>query len=213
MKYYSPEAVAAIEKGEVIISGAAEILCDPVIRVWGGYGTLNLGGLDFDAIGHQGLAIIAGAAIGGTAQNLNLQLSGIDPEVLELLDADEVKRAPVNFWSLIFDSSGTVLLHAGVHQRGRIDRLPVEEKSGGTATITAIVESPGRGLGRRTGRMRSDADQRLIKSDDGGMRMISYAAEKKLYWGGKRPSSAGAVLGGGYGGGSRIGPRLNVHHL
>lgn len=212
MKYYPPAAVAAIEKGEVIISGAAEIMCDPVIRVWGGYGVLNIGGFDFDPLGDQGLAIVSGAAIGGTAQNLNLQLSGIDPEVLELLDADEVKRAPVNFWSLIFDSSGTELLHAGVHQRGRIDRLPVEETAGGTATITAIVESPARGLGRSTGRMRSDADQRLIKSNDGGMRLISFAAEKKLYWGGKRPSSAGAVLSGGYGGGSRNNINMNVHH-
>ena len=206
MKYYSPEAVAAIEKGEVIISGAVEILCDPPIRVWGGYGNLNIGGVDFDPIGDQGLAIISGAAIGGTAQNLNLQLSGIEPDVLALLDANEVKRAPVNFYSLIFDGTGTEMLHAGVHQRGRIDRLPVEETAGGTATITAIVESPGRGLGRRTGRRRTDADQRLIKANDGGMRLISFAAEKKLYWGGKRPSSAGAVLGGGS---SRKEPGLN----
>ena len=71
----------------------------------------------------------------------------------------------------------------------------VREASGGTASITLEVESPGRGLGRRTGRIRSDADQRLIDPSDGGLSRVSYAGEKQLYWGGRRPAKAGQALG------------------
>ena len=52
-----------------------------------------------------------------------------------------------------------------------------------------------RGLGRKTGRVRSDADQRLIKETDGAMRAITYASEKLLYWGGEKPARAGSSLG------------------
>ena len=45
--------------------------------------------------------------------------------------------------------------------------------------------------------MRTDADQRLIKPSDGGMRKVSYAAEVTLYWGGRPPSTTAAAVGGG----------------
>lgn len=139
--------------------------------------------------------------MGGIAQNTTLSLSGIEPDLLALLDPAEIKGAPVTVWSLVFDTSGTVLLDAFVYRRGRVDRIPVRETSGGTATISVEVESPGRGLGRRTGRLRADADQRLIDPNDGGMRRVSFAASKTLYWGGRRPATAGSALGGGSGGG------------
>lgn len=154
-------------------------------------------------LGDRDIGIATGAALGGIAQNLSLTLSGIEPDLLELLDAVSVKGAPVRVITLIFDGSGTQLLDHFVHRRGRVDRVPVRETSGGTATITVEVEGPGRGLGRRTGRMRSDADQRLIDPDDGGMRQVSFAAEKTLYWGGRRPSRAGDAYGGGGGRGGR----------
>jgi len=44
--------------------------------------------------------------------------------------------------------------------------------------------------------MRTDADQRLVNATDGGMRHISYAGQKMLYWGGKVPARAGSALGG-----------------
>ncbi|TXC73970.1 hypothetical protein FSZ31_04410 [Sphingorhabdus soli] len=197
MKLYSPAAIAALEDGTAIVSGAVDIACSPVIRVWGGHGVLTLNGNAYQPLGDRALALVGGASLGGSAQNLTLTLSGIEPDVLELLDADEVRGAGVAFWTLIFDGSGTQLLDAKVHQRGRLDRLPVNETSGGEATISALVESPGRGLGRRTGRMRTDADQRLIKATDGGMRLVSYAGEKQLYWGGKRPVTASGVVNGG----------------
>jgi hypothetical protein len=65
---------------------------------------------------------------------------------------------------------------------------------GGTATISCNVESAARALGRKGGRVRSDADQRLVKANDGFFKNVAFAAEKTLYWGGKKPANAGAAL-------------------
>jgi len=197
MKLFSDEAKAAIERGDAITAGAVEILCDPPIRVWGGYGTITIDGEDFDGIGDRGLASVSGSAIGGAEQNITLSLSGVEPDVLETFNAALLRRAITVVRRLIFDSSGTQLLHSEVFTRGRLDQIPVEETPGGTSTITASVETAARGLGRRGGRMRTDADQRLIKATDGGFKAIAYAGQKNLYWGGKKPATAANALTGG----------------
>ena len=197
MRTLAPEALAAIVAGEARIGGAVEILAsDEPIRIWSGHGDLPLDGETYHGISHRDLGIAGGASLGGIAQNLTLTLSGIEPELLGLLEPDTVKSAPVRIHTLIFDSTHTQLLDSYVIRRGRIDRVIVKEESGGTASISVEVEGPGRGLGRKTGRIRADADQRLIEPNDGGLREVSFAAEKTLYWGGRRPSRAGESLGG-----------------
>ena len=200
MKVFTPAALAALDNGDAIVSGAVEIGSNPPIRVWGGHGPITFGGRTFEGVGDRGIAQVAGGALGGAAQNITLTLSGIDPETLALLDADAVKGAPTVLWRLIFDESGTTLLDFHVWARGRLDTLPQEDEIGGTAAITAQLETAARGLGKRGGRMRSDADQRLIDPADGFFKNVSFAAEKQLYWGGRRPARAGSVLPGGGGG-------------
>ncbi len=203
MKTLAPAALAALEAGNAIVSGAVEIACTPPVRVWGGYHPITFGGRTFDPIGDRGLAQVMGGALGDAAQNITLTLSGIDPETLALLDASEVKGAPAVLWRLIFDQTGNTLLDFDVWARGQVDTLPTDEEIGGTAAIIAQLETAAKGLGRRGSRMRSDADQRLIDPSDGFFKNVSYAGEKTLYLGGRRPARAGSVLpgSGGSGGG------------
>lgn len=208
MKIISPAALAALEDGTAIVSGAVEIAAVPPVRVWGGLHTLSLGGNDFLGIGDRGLVQVTGGALGDAAQNIELVLSGIDAETLALLDASEVSGASAVLWRLIFDQTGNTLLDYHVWARGRLDTLEREEEIGGTAAIRARLETAARGLGRRGGRMRSDADQRLIDANDGFFKNVSFAGEKTLYWPGRRPARAGSALpgvgdGGGGGGGVR----------
>ncbi|MFA6219586.1 MAG: hypothetical protein WC692_07375 [Erythrobacter sp.] len=204
MKTLSPAALAALEAGEAIVSGALEIACTPVVRVWGGYHQITFDGRSFDPIGDRALAQVMGGALGDAAQDITLALSGIDAETLALLDATGLSGAPAVLWRLIFDQSGNTLLDFDVWARGRLDTLESDEEIGGTAAITARLETAAKGLGRSGARMRSDADQRLIDPADGFFKNVSYAGEKTLYWGGRRPSRAGSALpgaGGGFGGG------------
>jgi hypothetical protein len=224
MKTFSDVALDEIEAGTAVVSAAVEIACDPPIRLWGGHGTLPIPnvGADgatavFEGVGDRGLAQSSAGAVGGAAQAVNLTLSGIEPFVLELLDAAEVQGAPVTVWRLIFKGNGRTLLDAHVFTRGRLDRLLIENVVGGLATIKAMVESSARGLGRRGGRMRTDADQRLINPTDGFFKNIAFAAVKTLHWGGPKPETAGSVLrtGGGSGGYADGGGdgRLQMRHL
>jgi len=195
VKYYSPDTLAALRAGEAMSHGAVRIDLSPIpFRVWGGFGDLSLAGEIFTGVGDHGLAQVSAGTLGGAEQGATLSLSGVDPDVLALLDLASVRGAPVTVWRLIFDLSGSVLLSANIHLRGRADRLPLEYTPGGEARLTLSVEGATRGLGRHRGRSRTDADQRLILGTDGGMKHVSYAGQVQLNWGGKPPQRAGSAL-------------------
>jgi hypothetical protein len=196
MKSIAPAALDALAAGTAIVTGAVEILCTPPVRVWGGWHAITLAGQTFEPIGDRGLVEVSGGALGDAAQNITLNLSGIEPATLALLDAAGVSGAPATLWRLIFSGDGNTLLDADIWARGRIDTLERREEIGGTAAITAQLETAAKGLGRRGGRMRSDADQRLLDASDGFFKNVSFAGEKTLYWGGRRPARAGTALGG-----------------
>ncbi len=202
MKTLAPAALAALEAGTAIVSGAVEIACTPPVRVWSGWHEITLAGQTFLPIGDRGLAQVMGGALGDAAQAITLTLSGIDPETAALLDRAGLAGAPTVLWRLIFSGDGNTLLDADIWARGRLDTIAREEEIGGTAAISAQIETAAKGLGRRGARMRSDADQRLIDPADGFFKNVSYAGEKTLYWGGRRPARAGSALpgvGGGFG--------------
>lgn len=204
MKTLAPAALAALEDGTAIVCGAVAVACTPPIRVWGGYREIVLDGETHDPIGDRGLVQVKGGALGDAAQNITLTLSGIDPETAALIDAAGLAGAAVVIRQLIFLGTTNALLDYQVWARGRFDTIEREEEIGGTAKITIQVETAAKGLGRRGARMRSDADQRLIDPADGFFKNVSYAAEKTLYWGGRRPARAGSALpgtGAGFGGG------------
>jgi hypothetical protein len=204
VKTLPPTALAALENGTAIVTGAVEIGCTPPLRIWGGWHEITFDGRTFEPVGDRGLVQVAGGALGDAAQNITLSLSGIEPATVALLDASGLSGAPAALWRLIFDQTGNTLLGWNVWARGRLDTLATEEEIGGTAVITSQLETAAKGLGRSGARMRSDADQRLINPSDGFFKNVSYAGEKTLYWGGRRPARAGSALpgvGGGFGGG------------
>ncbi|MES3152950.1 hypothetical protein [Sphingomonas faeni] len=194
MKSFTDLAMAAIGRGDVIVGGATEILCDPPVRLWNGEGTIVLGGQSYLGIGDRALAQVSSSAVGGAAQGMSMSMSGVDPDVIPLLDAADLRGASVASRRLVFDSSGTILLDEHVFDRGRIDAVETDETIGEAAVIGIAVEGAARGLGRRGGRMRTDSDQRLIDPTDGGFRRVSYAGAKTLYWGGQRPATGASAL-------------------
>lgn len=196
MKTFTTQAMDAIQAGTAIVSGAVEVACDPPIRLWGGYGPLTLDGAVYEPIGDRGVAQLSNSALGAAAQGVTLTLSGVEAEALEVLDAEEVHGASVKLYRLIFSGDGLTLLDAHVFTRGRIDQVNVEDTIGGAAAISVNVESQAKGLGRKGGRMRTDADQRLIAPTDGFFKNVAFAGQRVLYWGGQKPATAGSALGG-----------------
>lgn len=195
------EALEALAAGAALVSAAVLIGGSTPVRLWGGHGSLTIESEVYTGIGDRGLVSVTGGALGGAEQGAQLELSRLTAEVLAELNPADYRRAPVVLRRLIFDATGSNLLDASVYLRGRIDELPIEEQPDGTYTLKAMVEGAARGLGRSGGRMRSDADQRLIDPNDGSFSRITYAGEVTLYWGGARPTTArGGLPGSGSGG-------------
>lgn len=196
MKIFSPEAEAEIEAGKANGVGAVFIACAPEpVRIWAGYGPLMIAGETFQGIGNHGLVSASGGALGGAAQDVTLTLSGVEPAVLALLDAEALRGAPIVIWRLIFNSAADALLSAPVFTRGRLDQIIIERTPGATASIQAKAEGAAKGLGRARQRMRSDSDQRQDDPTDAGFSATSYAGQKVLYWAGKIPVTANALPG------------------
>lgn len=197
MKTFSTEALAAIGSGDVLTSGAVQLGRAPnQVRLWGGYGVLAFDGNAFQGIGKRGLVNASGGSLGGSEQGAELTLSNVDPAVLGGLNLKLLRGQPALLWRLIFNGTGARLLHAEIFLRGRIDRAPVEETPGGDAIVRIAVEGPARGLGRRSERMRTDADQRMIDPTANGFSAVAYAGEKAINWGGKPPQRSGSAFGG-----------------
>lgn len=206
MKSFSAEALSALAEGTAIVSGAIFLGTAPTpLRVWGGYGLIVIEDEVFSPVGDAGLIKVSAGTLGGAEVGAEVTLSTVDPDALAITDLTVLRGVAVVVWRLIFDSSGVQLLQASVYLRGRIDEVTTSETPGGSASITLKIEGAARGLGRRSGRMRTDADQRLISETDGSLRRVSHAGEKVIYAGGKPPVRAGQAIGGsgpGYGGGS-----------
>jgi len=194
MRTLSTAAQNALASGDVMEAGALSIMTATPLGFWGGYGDLLLGGVTHTGLGDTMMLQETGGALGGEEQGAEVVLSGVDPATDVLRTLAGLRGAPVIGWRLIFNATGSTLLDSEVRARGRLDQMPGEETSGGEAVLRLKIEGAARGAGRRGGRMRTDADQRLISGTDGGMKRISHAGDVTLYWGGQRPVRAGTVL-------------------
>ena len=216
MKSISSAAIAAMQAGAAISVGAVRIGTTTPTCIWGGYGQITLpsgtGGANetYNGIGDRGVVQVTGSALGTSEQNITLVLSGVEPDVLALLDAAGLQGAICQIWLMTWDGPGLNMLDAQIFAAGRLDTIAISDQIGSTSTITAAVETAARGLGRQGQRMRTDADQRLISSTDNAFQAVSFAGNKTLYWGGQKPTSA-STLGWtpintpvGYGGYGRL---------
>ena len=199
MKSISSTAITALSNGDAIDVGAVRIGTTSPVCIWGGYGSITLpsgpGGANetYDGIGDRGLVQIIGTALGSSEQNITLTMSGIEPDVLSLLNAAGLQGAICQVWLMIWDGAGQTMLDAQIFAAGRLDTISVGDVIGGTATVSANVETAARGLGRSGQRLRTDADQRLISAGDNAFQAVSFAGNKTLYWGGQRPTSASTL--------------------
>lgn len=207
MKVMSPEALEALATGRAVVSGAVEFQTLTPFRRWGGYSEIEIDGETYLPLGDRGIVRASAGSVGSAAQGMTIELSGIPPTDIAQINTAQLRSVAVTCRRLIFDQHGLTLLDESVHERGRVDSVARNESGGGESKISVTVDGSVRGLGRRSGRMRTDADQRLILSTDGGRKHVSYAGDRTLYWGGKPPQRAGAAIpnAGSVGGGGGSG--------
>jgi len=194
VKQLSEEAAAEIASRRPIIGGAARFnfgAPDGPYCFWSGLGTINIDGSTFQGIGSRALITPISSRVGGSAEALSLKLSGLDPNIAQMIETEEYHQKPVTIWRLVFAQDKHTLLGQMVFMRGKVDYVAVNEVVGGEAEIEVVVEGPRRDMNRAGGRVASNADQRVLGgSGDASMKHLSYAGRKTLNWG-NRPSVIG----------------------
>ncbi len=198
MRTWAGATLTALQDDAVIEAGAMAIMTSTPVAFWGGYGNLTIDSVVHIGLGDRFMLSETAGSLGGEEQGAVVELSAVDDDVAPLRALSGLRGAPVICRRLIFNATGSTLLETEVRIRGRVDHMPGEETPGGEAKFMLKIEGAARGAGRRGGRMRTDADQRLINGTDGGFKRISYAGEVTLYWGGKPPQRAGSALTSGH---------------
>lgn len=192
MKTIDPAAIAALEAGEAMLTGAVSVFTSPTpVHVWGGYGDLVIDGTTYVGAGEMGTLVPLDFAIGSAEQSVNIVLSGVNPDLIGLAIDNDARGAAVVIRRLIFNAQGTVLLDASVYFVGTVENMPIDDVPGGTSTITYQCESSARGLNGQGARMSSHPDQLTIDATDRALEYVAIAGEITIYWGGQPPIRAG----------------------
>lgn len=195
MKTLPSEALDALDGRELIHGAAVKFAFEEPIRLWSGYGTLEINSENYEGAGQAALITPTSSSIGGANDGLTIDVSGLDPATAQLTEDTDYHQKPVTIYRLIFAPDTRTLLGATTFLRGRVDSITIIETIGGKSSLQLQIEGPRRDMNRRGARIRSDTDQRILGgAGDAGFKHIGTAQRKTLTWGNK-PSTVGSSGG------------------
>jgi hypothetical protein len=182
---------------------------------WGGYGTINVNGIDY--VGAGTLIEIAQLNMGTdlSASPITCRLRAVPeteltPDVLASIDDYAYKNRPAHLTLAYFDRVSGVLVTAIQWWQGFIDVIEHDQTVGGEYVLTARLEPLSLDHSRTGYRMRSDTDQRLIDPVDRFFEHAAITAMQSIPYGRKEDGTSdsqglGGTSGGGGGGGRDTG--------
>lgn len=155
---------------------------------WDGLGTLTVSGVTYDGSGGllRGDAVNLAGSLASGAMTLTLSSiaeTELSPGVLATIEGEQYHQRPVTLSRAYFNPATRGLLSVERVLRGYVDQMLHDEKPGGEATLSCLIETRGRDLTRRGYRMRSDADQKSIAANDGALRHAPTAPNDDFTWG------------------------------
>lgn len=187
-RYFNPAALATYQEGRASERILVRFdLADATYGFWTGTGPLPYGGLDY--IGTGRLLSMDEPTFGTDGgQPLVLHLSampeeGLSMDLLATIEEHVYHQRPGRVSLVTLDPDTGALLGVTPFMSGYIDILTHEETVGGAGEIVCNLESRSRDLTRTGYRTRADADQRLIKADDGFFRYAATAGDQTISWG------------------------------
>lgn len=155
--------------------------------------TVNIGGVDRTYTGAGallGVSPITGT-VGLQVRMHQLSLSGLPPEVIELIYGYDARLAPIEVHQIHYDPTTGVVIGDPVRiLKGWIDEMPVPRpQEGGTATVEVSVASASRALTRTLTSKKSDEMQRRIDPDDRGREYSAVSGAVGVFWNTKNSRS------------------------
>jgi hypothetical protein len=195
MKTLPTEALDALDGRELIHAAAVKFAFEEPIRLWSGYGNLEINSEIYEGAGAAALITPTSSSIGGANDGLTIDVSGLDPATAQLTEDTDYHQKPITIYRLIFAPDTRTLLGATAFLRGRVDSIVITETIGEQSSLQIQVEGPRRDMNRSGSRLRSDTDQRAL-GGDAGLKHVGTASRKTLTWGNK-PATAGNVIPAG----------------
>jgi hypothetical protein len=162
---------------------------------WTGTGNLTVNGIDCVGSGSLLEVISFAGNLGIDATQIKVRLRAIPdtdltPDILATIEAEAYKNAPVSIYLLVFTPQTGALLRSYRQWRGFIDTITHEATVHGEYALLANLESKALDHARAGVRSRTDADQRLLDPNDGGLKNVAVVGEQTIFFGRKTPASA-----------------------
>ena len=122
---------------------------------------------------------------GLTVQTVSISLNHLDPEIVALMQAYDLRRAAVELHRGFLDPVSMRLVAPAVPRfSGFVDEAPLTTPAeGGEGSIELICASHTQDLTRSSSAKRSDADQRRRSATDGFFRHAATVGQWTITWG------------------------------
>jgi len=152
------------------------------VRVWTGYGTLTVGGVDYFGLGTLGSIEPVEENADLSARGLTLRLAGIPIEVLALALAENYQGRTGKLWLGMLNSSAQLIDSPIPIFAGRMDTVQAED-SGSTGAIILTLENNLIDLARPRERRFTHQDQQIDFPGDRGLEYVAGLQTKEIFWG------------------------------
>ena len=187
----SPEVLGLIDHGQASIRGMIRFDFSQTYGFWTGTSDLVYNGVTYVPGGIINVSALP-AQMGFESQGLELSLAcapsnGLTPEILASIETEIYHQKPVTISDAFFHPDTHALLFVEPLYRGYVDT--VEHEMGSNGHLTMRCESRAVDNGKTGYRVRSNADQQLIKPDDNFFQYVESAQKEEVYWGAVKTKS------------------------
>jgi hypothetical protein len=186
MGFFDATIAAALAGRVVRTARLVEMdFADGAARLWeGGTGLIKVGGLEWQGAGELGSISGIESALGGTAPQVTLALSGIAASFVGEMVASEtnVKGRDVTIYFQFFDEDWTPLDNPYAVFLGLMDVMTAKIKSPTSATIELTCEGIFTRRSRPVWGYLSDRSQQALYPGDTGLSRMSYMRLAAPFW-------------------------------
>lgn len=197
MRTISTAALNALDSGWFEVRCLLKITLDSPAApfcIWDDVGNVVAGGDTYVGAAGRFTVQAATSTKDQSVRNLDLTLSGLDNDALNLIAATNWHQRPITVQRAIVALGAPGVLHLMPEFSGFLDQAIIREAPGGASTMTFRCESASRAFDRGNARRRSDADQRTRDASDGFYEFAGAAVSTPIDWGGvpaQKPKATG----------------------
>jgi len=185
MRIISSDALDALNSGRFGVRVLVKLSpsgADPLC-FWDDIGSVSYGGDTYVGMAGKFTIDPSTSSKDLSIRNLNITFSGLDTDIIGMIDGVAWHQRPVLVQRAIFAIDTPQILNVIPEFSGFMDQINWTEEIGGNATAVLQCESASREFSRSGSRTASDADQRTRDSDDAFFASAAAAVSQTIDWG------------------------------